>query len=270
MSKGVEVIISNLNVSFRTENEQLEVIKNLSMKIQTGEYVVILGPSGCGKSTLLRLLAGTLQRLIPSVEINGKVEIRVGQGDIEYRISLAPQSYTLVPWRTVMENVLFPNILTGNKIKDNDKERASQLLEMFGIGAFSETYPHELSGGIAQRASLARALFADSDLLLLDEPLNAVDLYERERIQTTLRSHTQERGITTIHVTHDIYEAAFVASRIFLMTSRPGEIGDVKELSQSKRDLQFRESKEYNELVAKLRMAFHSWKRSNNTCEDRC
>jgi len=259
MSNCSGIVISSLDVTFRSENERLEVLKNFSITIQKGEYTVILGPSGCGKSTFLRILAGTLQRVIPTCEVKGNIEIKLCQGDKEYKIGLAPQSYSLVPWRTVLENVLFPKILTTNKITDQDRERATSILEMLGIGCFGKTYPSELSGGIAQRASLARALFTESDLLLLDEPLNAVDLYERERIQSLLRNYTQKKGITTIHVTHDIYEAAFVASRIILMTGRPGKVHSDICLSPINRDLLFRESKTYHALIAQLRATFNSW-----------
>lgn len=259
ISKSVKVSIKNLNVSFRNGSKNrrkgaqfLDIFQNFSLDIRPGEYVVILGPSGCGKSTLLRLLTGTLQRFIPTAEVSGTIEISNSQG-LENPIGLAPQSYPLVPWQNVIGNVLFPKILSGEKVDKCDRKTATAILEKLGIGSFSKAYPHELSGGIAQRVSLARAMCMAPDLLLLDEPLNAIDVFERERIQMDLRTWTVDRGITTVHVTHDIYEAAFIATRIVLLTGQANRIISEVNVPMDVRDSSFRESPVYNKLVTKLR-----------------
>lgn len=215
------VKVSRLNKFYSTPQGKLEVLRDINFDIAPGEVVSIVGASGCGKSTLLKILAG----LIPyqgDVEING-AELSGPRDDIGVMF----QSSLLFPWRTVESNVLMPARIQRSKGPEM-RERVLELLEMVGLADFAQRYPHELSGGMQQRAALCRTLLMNPDLLLLDEPFGALDELTREKLNLALLEIQQATHKTLILVTHSLYEAVFLSDRVLVMTPRPGEI--VKEI----------------------------------------
>jgi NitT/TauT family transport system ATP-binding protein len=206
--------------------EQLEVrfgnvvaIEKLNFTVRRGEFISLLGPSGCGKSTLLKAVA----RLVAPA--SGKIVL----GDPNLRVGFMFQKPLLLPWRTTLDNVLLPVELRlgGNVVDQTDRGRARRMLDMVGLGDFVEAYPHQLSGGMQQRAALARALMSDPDVLLLDEPFGALDELTREVLNEELIRIWQS-GDTRLHtiimVTHSIPEAVTMSDRVIVLTDRPARL----------------------------------------------
>jgi NitT/TauT family transport system ATP-binding protein len=192
-------------------------LDDISLRIATGDFVVLLGPSGCGKSTLLRLVAGLDAPDTGQVTWNGGPPAPGGIGFVF-------QDATLMPWATARENAALPLRLR----RDPDAmEKAGAALAQVGLAGFEDTRPGKLSGGMRMRVSIARALAARPRVLLMDEPFAALDEFTRHRLQDEVLALTQATGITVLFVTHSLYEAAYLASRIVLMTPRPGRIGAV-------------------------------------------
>lgn len=195
----------------------LPVLDEVTLDIQPGEFVALLGPSGCGKSTLLRLAAGLEQPVRGRVEGDGKPVAAPGPDRV-----LVFQDATLFPWRTVRGNVESGPEARGELAEK--RARVDEALALVGLDAFGEAYPHQLSGGMAQRAAIARALVNDPRLLLLDEPLGKLDSLTRLNLQKDLVRLWQARGFTAILVTHDVEEALLLADRVILFSPRPARI----------------------------------------------
>ena len=220
--------IKNLNKTFsRTDmTDTLCAIENLSLDIKAGEFVSIVGTSGCGKSTLLRTIAG-LERptsgeiLCDSVEIRGTSPSR----------GLMFQEHTLFPWLTVKKNILFA--LKSSKQYNTNGNNVDSLIETAGLQEFANSYPHQLSGGMRQRASLIRSLAVSPDVLLLDEPLGALDSFTRMMLQDEIIRLWKERGNTMILITHDVDEAIYLSNRIVVMSPRPGRIAEIVDVPMS-------------------------------------
>jgi NitT/TauT family transport system ATP-binding protein len=194
----------------------VEALRDTSLQLDESDFVVLLGPSGCGKSTLLRLIAGLDQ---PDT---GRLEWDAGPpapGDIGYVF----QDATLLPWATAEDNVFLPLRLRGLS-RDAAMPRVRAALLGVGLTGFEQSRPHQLSGGMRMRVSIARALVTKPRLLLMDEPFAALDEFTRHKLQADLLDVWHQAGCTVVFVTHSIYEAAFLARRIVLMTSRPGRI----------------------------------------------
>ncbi|HEY1857226.1 ABC transporter ATP-binding protein [Acidocella sp.] len=201
----------------KTFPDGLRALDAITAEIGAGEFVALLGPSGCGKSTLLRLLAG-LER--PSDgSISWESGRQPGPGDIGYVF----QDATLLPWADAASNVFLPLRLRGVS-RAEAAPRIATMLEQVGLADFAHTMPQALSGGMRMRVSIARALISDPLLLLMDEPFAALDEFTRHRLQEDLRGLWRRSGKTIVFVTHSIYEAAFLASRILVMSPRPGRI----------------------------------------------
>jgi NitT/TauT family transport system ATP-binding protein len=211
---ALDVAIELVSHSFAIKGEHLPVLDHISLHIAPGEFVALLGPSGCGKSTLLRLVAGLeLPRsgriLADGVAIAGPSPSRV----------VVFQDPTLYPWRTVRQNVaLGPQ---ARRTLRQDQGRIDDALRLVGLEEFGTAYPHQLSGGMAQRAALARALVNDPKLLILDEPLGKLDSLTRLTMQGELLRLWQDRGFTTLLVTHDIEEALLLATKVVVFSPRP-------------------------------------------------
>jgi len=189
-------------------------LSGIDLAVAEGDFVVLLGPSGCGKSTLLRLIAGLEQPSEGSVDWTGG---RPPPGSIGFVF----QEATLMPWETALRNVSLPLRLRGAA---DAAPRARKMLAQVGLEEFAGAAPRTLSGGMRMRVSIARALVSEPQLLLMDEPFAALDEFTRHRLQDELLQLTRSRGCTVIFVTHSLYEAAYLASRIVLMTPRPGRI----------------------------------------------
>ena len=198
----------------------LVAIENVSFQVEEGEFVAVVGPSGCGKSTLLRIVAG----LIPPT--SGEVA-RVGRSVSrpDREIGIVFQSPVLLPWRTIRENVVLPLEFRGENRAA--AEKALALLALVGLDAFADRYPHELSGGMQQRAALARALVTDPSILLMDEPFGALDALTRKHLQNELLEIWERDRKTVMFVTHSVEEAVFLSDRVFVMSNSPGRIRKV-------------------------------------------
>jgi NitT/TauT family transport system ATP-binding protein len=211
---ALDVAIERVSHGFSIKGENLPVLDDISLHIAPGEFVALLGPSGCGKSTLLRLVAGlelpqSGRILADGTAITGPSPSRV----------VVFQDPTLYPWRTVRQNVALGPQARGTL--QQDQGRIDDALRLVGLEAFGAAYPHQLSGGMAQRAALARALVNDPKLLILDEPLGKLDSLTRLTMQGELLRLWQDRGFTTLLVTHDIEEALLLATRVVVFSPRP-------------------------------------------------
>ena len=201
--------------------DQLVVAQDLSVQIPRASFTVIIGPNGCGKSTLLRAVAGLLAPTSGELRVGGEPP-RAGDG----RVSLAFQQPRLVPWRSTLDNVALPLEIAGVP-RPERVARATDALERVGLGGAAALRPRELSGGMAQRAALARALIGEPGVLLLDEPFSALDALTRETFDRELQRLWQERRRTVLLVTHSVSEAVTLADRVVVMTPRPGRVARV-------------------------------------------
>lgn len=194
----------------------VEALRDASLRLAEGDFVALLGPSGCGKSTLLRLIAGLDQPDDGTLTWDGRPP---AAGDIGYVF----QDATLLPWATAEDNVLLPLRLRGQG-RDDAMPQVHAVLRRVGLAGFEKSRPRQLSGGMRMRVSIARALVTQPRLLLMDEPFAALDEFTRHKLQADLLDVWRGAGCTVVFVTHSIYEAAFLARRIVLMTPRPGRI----------------------------------------------
>jgi len=214
---GAGLDIENVSHAFDIDGAALPVLQDVNLIIEPGEFVALLGPSGCGKSTLLRLVAG-LER--PRTGTLREDDVRITAPDPSRVVVF--QDPTLFPWRTVWDNVALG--LEAQGILKHHRQRVDDVLELVGLAAFRNAYPHQLSGGMAQRAALARALVNDPKILVLDEPLGKLDSLTRITMQAELVSLWQRKGFTTLLVTHDAEEALFLANRVIVLSERPARI----------------------------------------------
>jgi NitT/TauT family transport system ATP-binding protein len=225
-------------------------VRDVSLTIERGEFVSIVGPSGCGKSTLLRMVADLVAPSEGQLTVNGKTP-RQARLDRDYGFVF--QSPTLLEWRTVLKNVELP-LEVMHAAKPDWKQRAAQMLELVGLKDFHAHYPWQLSGGMQQRASIARALAFDPPILLMDEPFGALDEFTRERMNMELLDIWQKTHKTVIFVTHSIAEAVFLSSRVVVMTPRPGKIADVIAVDLPyPRTFETREQQRFFDLVTHVR-----------------
>lgn len=209
---------------FETPGGPIHALESLDLEIPAGSFTAIIGPNGCGKSTLLRVVAGLLEPNLGSVHVAGAPP-RAGDG----RVGLCFQQPRLIPWRSTVENVAMALELSGVAAAGR-RERAATALERVGLAAAAQLRPRELSGGMAQRAALARALVLDPPVLLLDEPFSALDALTRETFNRELQQLWLERRRTVLLVTHSVTEAVALADRVVVMTPRPGQVARVVEI----------------------------------------
>ncbi|MGB6422707.1 MAG: ABC transporter ATP-binding protein [Anaerolineales bacterium] len=217
-SNDVVIEVCELSAVFRNGGSGLHALDQLSFSVHDQEFLCVLGPSGSGKSTLLRILAG----LLPPTE-----------GDVFYRgerlsgpkegIGFVFQNANLMPWRSVLRNITLPLEVNGLPAVNSSK-KAQEMVELVALDGFEDTLPRDLSGGMAQRVAIGRALVHDPDVLLLDEPFGALDALTRERMGIELLRIWQARRKTVIMVTHSISEALFLADRVLVLSHRPGKL----------------------------------------------
>jgi NitT/TauT family transport system ATP-binding protein len=234
-------------------DREVLALQDINLSIELGSLVTIVGPSGCGKSTLLRILAGTLDRTLGEISIG---ERRVSGPSRE--LGFVFQSPVLLPWRTILDNVVVPAEIQGLDRKTSEL-RARALLAMAGLSGFEERYPSELSGGMAQRAGICRALVHEPGLLLMDEPFGALDAMTRETMNLELMRIWREQKITILLVTHSIPEAVFLADKVVVMTPRPGRIAEVLDIDLPRpRKLSMFNTPNFGRYVSAVRRHFHS------------
>lgn len=212
----------------------------IDLNVRHGEFISLLGPSGCGKSTALRIVAGLIAPTSGEVNVAG----RMASSQIGGSIGFVFQEPTLMPWASVRENVRLPLTLAGVHHADADR-RIDDALARVGLSEFDAAFPRELSGGMKMRVSLARALVTEPDVLLLDEPLAALDEITRFRLNNDLLALWRNLGKTIVFVTHSVFESVYLSQRVVVMTARPGHIHADIPIDAAERDENFRTSAEY-------------------------
>jgi NitT/TauT family transport system ATP-binding protein len=210
--------MTNVSVSYPTRGEDIHALHDVGLTIESGEFVSILGPSGCGKSTLLKVAAGLLKPKRGTVSLGG---LNVSGPRTE--IGVAFQKPLLLPWKTVRDNVLLP-VRAAQLPVANYRQRCDRLLELMGLAQFAGNFPRELSGGMQQRAGLARMLIQDPSILLMDEPFAALDAMTREALSLELQRIWMTDMKSVLFITHSIAEAVFLSDRVLVMSARPGRI----------------------------------------------
>ena len=238
--------VQNLSVTFPDNNGGLHALADVSFEVCPQEFICVLGPSGSGKTTLLRVLAGLL------TQSKGQLDFEGGQ---QPRIGMVFQQSNLMPWRTAIGNITLPLELQGMDRREA-QARAQELIDLVGLQGFEDSWPRDLSGGMAQRVSIARALIHDPDLLLLDEPFGSLDALTRERMWMELSRIWQARQKTVVMVTHSIGESLFLADRVLVLSQRPGRIRlDLKvDLPRPRKD-EMRYTAHFGKLAQKLKEA---------------
>lgn len=204
---------------FQTASGPLEALRSVDFNVQRHEFVAVLGPSGCGKSTLLRMLAGLLAPTSGKVSVFG-LPITQPRDDV----GIVFQKPTLLPWADTKNNIVFPAKHKTGRVTAQDFEIAQELIEKVGLSGFEKRLPSELSGGMQQRVGIARALFMNPDILLMDEPFSALDALTREEMGFELLRIWQDQPKTVLFITHSINEAVLLADRVLVMSQRPGHI----------------------------------------------
>jgi len=235
-SAPIAIELSDVSVTFGRGERAVPALAKTSLRISDGEFVALVGPSGCGKSTILRLVAGLVQ---PStgVVILGAREVAAKA----LRIGMAFQNPTMLPWMTIEQNIMLPLKIVEpyrsqfRKLRRTVfRDKANALLEQVGLKGFGRRFPWQLSGGMLQRANLCRALIHEPRMLLLDEPFGALDQFTREELWSILQDLWMLHQPTVLLVTHDLREAGFLASRICVMSARPGRILDDRRITFSR------------------------------------
>jgi NitT/TauT family transport system ATP-binding protein len=242
--------VDGVTMRYGTGGQQVLALSDVSLDIPQGEFLSLLGPSGCGKSTLLRLIADLLQPTAGQVQVKGKSASR-SRRDRDY--GMVFQSPVLYDWRTVGKNVQLPLEITKLPKRERE-ERTNRLLRLVGLQDFEHKYPWQLSGGMQQRVSIARALSFQPGILLMDEPFGALDEMTRDRLNLELLNVWSETGTTIVFVTHSIPEAVFLSDRIVVMTPRPGRIHTLVDVDLGRpRSAQTREDPKFFNLISSVR-----------------
>lgn len=198
--------------------KRLTAVQDITFKVNEGEFVAVVGPSGCGKSTILSMTAGLYQPTSGEVLVSGELVTRPNP-----HVAFMLQKDLLLPWRTIVKNVEF-GLESRGVGKAERRDRAMAELERCHLAGFENQYPHQLSGGMRQRAALARTLAIDPDIILLDEPFSALDAQTKLLIQNSFAETIQEAGITTLLITHDLSEAVIMSDRVLVLSERPGTV----------------------------------------------
>ncbi|MDB9806899.1 ABC transporter ATP-binding protein [Amylibacter sp.] len=249
MNKSV-ISASDLSLTYETNDGPVHALQDIDLNIKEGEFVSFIGPSGCGKTTLLRVIADLESPTKGMIEVN---KMTASQARMKRAYGYVFQAAGLYPWRTIGGNIKLPLEIMGyNKIEQ--EERVSRVLELVELTGFNKKFPWQLSGGMQQRASIARALAFDADILLMDEPFGALDEIVRDHLNEQLLKLWNTTKKTICFVTHSIPEAVFLSSKIVVMSPRPGRISKViKSNLSNDRKLDIRESKEFLNIAAQVR-----------------
>lgn len=250
MSDNSVIHAEKLNLVFETNDGSVHALKDIDLTINKGEFVSFIGPSGCGKTTFLRVIADLEQPTGGEISVNGMTPHEAREARAYGYVF---QASGLYPWRTISGNIKLPLEIMGYS-QDEQNKRVSEVLELVELAGFGKKYPWQLSGGMQQRASIARALSFDADILLMDEPFGALDEIVRDHLNEQLLALWARTEKTIGFVTHSIPEAVYLSTKIVVMSPRPGRIADVIESPLPKeRPLEIRDSKEFLEVAARVR-----------------
>lgn len=256
MSTGADVSrktvmrAEQLSLTFETADGPVHALSDVNLEINEGDFVSFIGPSGCGKTTFLRVIADLEQPTSGQISVNGMSPSEARQARAYGYVF---QAAGLYPWRTIGGNVRLPLEIMGFS-KDEMSERVGRVLELVDLGGFENKYPWQLSGGMQQRASIARALAFDADLLLMDEPFGALDEIVRDYLNEELLRLWKSTGKTICFVTHSIPEAVYLSTKIVVMSPRPGRVTDVIDSPLPKeRPLNIRDTPEFIEVAHRVR-----------------
>jgi NitT/TauT family transport system ATP-binding protein len=220
--------IDRVSKSYPQHQSEVLVLQDISVSILPGQVVAFVGASGCGKSTLLRVIAGLVSPTTGAVQIDGRSPVAYQQSG---QTGFVFQNSTLFPWWTLLQNVLLPTKIKSELSIADQNSRAASLLQMLGLSGFENAYPRQLSGGMLQRAAIARALMLQPQLLLLDEPFSALDELTREALWVDFNQIWRKQNLTVLLVTHSITEAVFFADQVVVLSPRPGKIQMCLEIS---------------------------------------
>jgi NitT/TauT family transport system ATP-binding protein len=250
-SRAPVVDIRSLSLTYEAADGPVYALSNVDLQVEEGEFVSFIGPSGCGKTTLLRVIADLEQPNGGHIEVNG---VSPGAARARRDYGFIFQAPALYPWRTILKNVELPLEIFGLP-KAERRERSQRQLELVNLKGFEKKFPWQLSGGMQQRASIARALSFDPKLLLMDEPFGALDEIVRDHLNEQLLELWDKTGKTVLFVTHSIPEAVFLSSKIVVMSPRPGRIIDVIDATGlgRRRKLEIRETPEFLKIAHRVR-----------------
>ena len=252
MTENAVVSIRGLSKVF--PRGDVTALEDIALDVGQGEFVSLIGPSGCGKSTLLRIIGDLVQPSTGETTVNGKTP---HQARLDRDYGIVFQDAVLYDWRTVAKNISLPLEMMGWE-RGRRTERVAEMLELVELTGFEKHHPWQLSGGMQQRVSIARALSFAPALLLMDEPFGALDEMTRERLNMELLRIWRETGSTIVFVTHSIAEAVFLSTRVVVMSPRPGRIVDVVDVDLAQpRGEETREDARFFELVTTVREALH-------------
>ena len=248
--RRLAIDVNNLSLTFETADGKVDALSNVSLQIAEGEFVSFIGPSGCGKTTLLRVIADLQQPTAGSLLVNG---ISAEQARLDRRYGYVFQAPALFPWRTIEQNLKLPLEIMGYSASEQ-RQRAERYLALVNLSGFERKYPWQLSGGMQQRVSIARALSFDPALLLMDEPFGALDEIVRDHLNEQLLRLWDKTNKTVIFVTHSIPEAVFLSTKIVVMSPRPGRIIDIIDCNFPRdRTLEIRETPEFIKIAGRVR-----------------
>ena len=244
------VDVRNISVTFETADGKVDALSDVSLQVAEGEFVSFIGPSGCGKTTMLRVIADLQQPTSGTLLVNC---MSAEQARLARRYGYVFQAPALFPWRTIESNVKLPLEIMGFSAHEQRK-RAAHYLALVNLTGFERKFPWQLSGGMQQRVSIARALSFDPELLLMDEPFGALDEIVRDHLNEQLLQLWDKTGKTVVFVTHSIPEAVFLSTRIVVMSPRPGRIIDVIDCDfPADRSLEIRETPEFLKIAQRVR-----------------
>ncbi len=248
-----ETAVSCRNVSMRfiTERRTVTALEDVSFSVESGGFMSLLGPSGCGKSTLLRLVADLLAPTSGTVTVLGRTP---REARLDRALGFVFQDAALLPWRTALENVSLPLEVGGRRGLPAGAPTPRELLRLVGLDGWEGSFPHELSGGMRQRVSIARALLGGPRILLMDEPFGALDEITRDRLNEELRRIWLQTGTTILFVTHSVYEAIYLGETVLVLAANPGRVRDAVAIDLPReRALSIRETEPFNRITARLR-----------------